>query len=65
MVPTVCKSLRKLRVVLVALPLLALMLSLSPAPPVAHSISPVPHSRTAMFCLIGSICVDAIVNVSM
>ncbi|HEV2583236.1 MAG TPA: hypothetical protein VGT44_20410 [Ktedonobacteraceae bacterium] len=65
MVPTLCKSLRKLRIVLIALPLLVLMLSLSPAPPLAHSSIPSQHPRMAMFCLIGGICVDVIINVNV
>jgi hypothetical protein len=63
MILTLCKTLRKLRVLLIALPLLALMLSMAPAPPQARSSVPVHTQRTAMICLIGSICVDVSVYV--
>jgi hypothetical protein len=66
MILTLCKTLRKLRVMLVmliALPLLALMLSMAPAPPQVRSSVPVHKQRTAIICLIGSICVDVSVYV--
>jgi len=65
MVPTLCKSLKKLRILLLALPLLALMLCVSPAPPLARSSVPAHPPRTAIICLIGSICVDISVDVNV
>ncbi len=62
MILTICKTVRKLRVLLIALLLLALVLSFSPVPPVRSSI-PAHPLHTAIICLIGSICVDVSVNV--
>lgn len=55
MIPMVYKSLKRLCLVL---PLLALVLSLSPAMPLAESSLTARPPHIAMFCLIGSLCVD-------
>ncbi len=59
MIPMVYKSLKRLFLVL---PLLALVLSLSPAIPLAESSLTSRPPHTAIFCLIGSICVDVRIN---
>lgn len=62
MIPALRKNLRKLRVLLLVLPLLGLILSISPVRPLASTGVPAHPPRTAMFCLIGSICVDISVD---
>jgi hypothetical protein len=59
MVPMVYKSLKRLCLVL---PLLALVLSLSPAMPLAESSLHTRPPHTAIYCLIGSHCADVRIN---
>jgi hypothetical protein len=65
MVPLLCNNLKRLCLVL---PLLALLLFLSPAMPLAEANIPVHTPRTAptaIICLIGSFCVDVNININV